>query len=188
MTARRIAALALLLALAAAPAVAGGPAKDAPPTNPGNEEGIGLPVSARPQGAVTLDVSQGKLIVLPAPATNVFIADPAVADVQVANADHVFVFGKKAGRTSLYALGRRRHSPTRRRGRGAQSDGARPATDLIDAGLHRYPCRHHRERLGGRRHRGRSRRRRAGTAQRRRQTCPTRRRSTTASRCAARSR
>jgi pilus assembly protein CpaC len=44
-------------------------------------------------------------MVLPAPATNVFIADPTVADVQVANPTHVFVFGKKAGRTSLYALG-----------------------------------------------------------------------------------
>jgi len=59
---------------------------------------------ARPTG-IALEVSQGKLIVLDGPATSVFIADPAVADIQVANADHVFVFGKKAGRTSLYALG-----------------------------------------------------------------------------------
>lgn len=101
----RIAALALSMALAAATASVGGPAKDTPAPGLGDQDGIGLSVSAKPQGAVTLDVSQGKLIVLPAPATNVFIADPAVADVQVANADHVFVFGKKAGRTSLYALG-----------------------------------------------------------------------------------
>ncbi|HEX4112479.1 MAG TPA: type II and III secretion system protein family protein [Stellaceae bacterium] len=69
-----------------------------------NDE-IGLPNPTTVRGAVTLEVSQGKLIVLPAPAKNVFIADPVIADVQVANADHVFVFGRKAGRTSLYALG-----------------------------------------------------------------------------------
>jgi pilus assembly protein CpaC len=66
----------------------------------------GMATHSRHGGAgVTLQVSQGKLIVLPAPAKNVFIADPTIADVQVANADHIFVFGKKAGRTSLYALG-----------------------------------------------------------------------------------
>ncbi|MGH7076164.1 MAG: type II and III secretion system protein family protein [Stellaceae bacterium] len=54
---------------------------------------------------IALQVSQGKLVVLRAPAKNVFVADPTIADVQVANADHIFVFGKKAGRTSLYALG-----------------------------------------------------------------------------------
>ena len=54
---------------------------------------------------VSLDLSQGKLITLPAPASNVFIADPAVADVQVATPERVFVFGRKAGRTTLYALG-----------------------------------------------------------------------------------
>jgi pilus assembly protein CpaC len=55
--------------------------------------------------AIGLEVSQGKLVVLPQPATSVFIADPAIADIQIANADHVFVFGKRPGRTSLYALG-----------------------------------------------------------------------------------
>lgn len=98
---RGVAILAFVLGLAAATAFAGGP-KDAAADN---GDGIGLPVSAKPGGAIALEVSQGKLIVLPAPATNVFIADPTIADVQVANPDHVFVFGKKAGRTSLYALG-----------------------------------------------------------------------------------
>jgi pilus assembly protein CpaC len=71
-----------------------------------NEDGIGLPAPrAAHNGGVVLEVSQGKLIVLPAPAANVFIADPSIADIQVANADHVFVFGKRSGRTSLYALG-----------------------------------------------------------------------------------
>jgi pilus assembly protein CpaC len=55
--------------------------------------------------SVSLDLSQGKLITLPAPASNVFIADPGVADIQVATPERVFVFGRKAGRTTLYALG-----------------------------------------------------------------------------------
>ncbi len=56
-------------------------------------------------GGIALEVSQGKLLILPQPASGVFIADPGIADIQVANADHVFVFGKKPGRTNLYALG-----------------------------------------------------------------------------------
>ena len=65
----------------------------------------GVSGPARHVAGVALEVSQGKLIVLPAPAKNVFVADPTVADVQVANSDHIFVFGKKAGHTNLYALG-----------------------------------------------------------------------------------
>jgi pilus assembly protein CpaC len=95
--------LALMLTLAATPTWAGDKGKDKGDWV--KEDGIGLPVSTKSHGGLTLEVSQGKLIVLPAPATNVFIADPSVADIQVANPDHVFVFGKKAGRTNLYALG-----------------------------------------------------------------------------------
>ena len=105
MTARIVATIGVLLSLAAAPALAGGNAHRDSGPDAANDDGIGLPVSAHAHGGIALEVSQGKLIVLPAPATNVFIADPSIADVQVANADHVFVFGKKAGRTSLYALG-----------------------------------------------------------------------------------
>jgi pilus assembly protein CpaC len=104
----RIAALlATLLVLAAPPAWAGnaGHAGNDNATDLAKEDGIGLPISAKGHAGIALEVSQGKLIVLPAPATNVFIADPTIADIQVANTDHVFVFGRKAGRTSLYALG-----------------------------------------------------------------------------------
>ncbi len=55
--------------------------------------------------AVALDVSQAKMIVLPAPAKDLFIADPAIANVQVVHGDHIFLYGKKAGRTDLYVLG-----------------------------------------------------------------------------------
>ena len=49
-------------------------------------------------------VGSGSLLHLPHPAATVFVADPAVADVQVPNANTVFVLGKKAGTTTVYAL------------------------------------------------------------------------------------
>ncbi|HEY8352387.1 MAG TPA: pilus assembly protein N-terminal domain-containing protein, partial [Sphingomonadales bacterium] len=58
----------------------------------------------RPNGAIEIEVSNGTLIQLKAPASSVFIADPEVADVQVKSPRMVYVFGKKAGSTSLYAL------------------------------------------------------------------------------------
>lgn len=57
-----------------------------------------------PNGAIDIEVSNGKLIQLSRPASSVFIADPEVADVQVKSPRMVYVFGKKSGSTSLYAL------------------------------------------------------------------------------------
>jgi pilus assembly protein CpaC len=54
---------------------------------------------------IVIDVSQGKLVTLAAPAATVFIADPTIADVQVPMPSRVFVLGRKAGHTTLYALG-----------------------------------------------------------------------------------
>ncbi|GGF19563.1 hypothetical protein GCM10011611_26870 [Aliidongia dinghuensis] len=54
---------------------------------------------------IVIDVSQGRLISLATPAASVFIADPTIADVQVPMPTRVFVLGRKAGRTTLYALG-----------------------------------------------------------------------------------
>jgi pilus assembly protein CpaC len=52
----------------------------------------------------TLAVGAGSLLHLPRPAATVFIADPTIADVQVPNPAAVFVLGKKAGTTTVYAL------------------------------------------------------------------------------------
>lgn len=54
---------------------------------------------------ISLDVSEGRILPLPAPAASVFLADPAIADVQVPTPNRVFIFGKKVGRTTLFALG-----------------------------------------------------------------------------------
>jgi pilus assembly protein CpaC len=60
------------------------------------------PAPTAPQ--ISLDVSEGRLITLPSAAGSVFVADPAIADVQVPAPNRVFVFGKKFGHTTLYAL------------------------------------------------------------------------------------
>lgn len=62
------------------------------------------PTAVAASRTLRLDVSGGQLIQLPAIASTVFIADPAIADVQTPSASSVFVFGKKPGRTTLFVL------------------------------------------------------------------------------------
>jgi pilus assembly protein CpaC len=54
---------------------------------------------------LSVPAGRGTMITLPQPAVAVFVADPDVADVQVPTPRSVFVLGKKAGTTTLYALG-----------------------------------------------------------------------------------
>lgn len=53
---------------------------------------------------LNLSSSLGKTVHLPAPAATIFVADPTIADYQVPSNKTIFVFGKKFGRTSLFAL------------------------------------------------------------------------------------
>ncbi|MHA7066666.1 type II and III secretion system protein family protein [Azospirillum argentinense] len=55
--------------------------------------------------AMELAVGSGTLIRLSEPATSLFIASPDIADIQSPTERSVFVVAKKAGRTTLYALG-----------------------------------------------------------------------------------
>ncbi|MCM5687844.1 type II and III secretion system protein family protein [Sinorhizobium meliloti] len=55
-------------------------------------------------GTMNLSSSLGETVHLPAPATTIFVADPTIADYQLASSTTIFVFGKKSGRTSLFAL------------------------------------------------------------------------------------
>jgi pilus assembly protein CpaC len=70
-----------------------------------------LPSHAAPKvvstsgAAIQLEVSKGRLIHLDKPAASVFVADPEVADIQVKSPSLVYLFGKAAGETSLYAVG-----------------------------------------------------------------------------------
>ncbi|MBT5113395.1 MAG: type II and III secretion system protein family protein [Rhodospirillales bacterium] len=53
---------------------------------------------------VSVEMGKGQMIRLGGPATSVFIGDPAIADVQVKSPTLVYLLGKKAGETSLYAV------------------------------------------------------------------------------------
>ncbi len=57
------------------------------------------------QGTLALDAGKGSMLHLPEDAVSVFVADPSIADVQVPTPRAVFVLGKKASSTTLYALG-----------------------------------------------------------------------------------
>ena len=53
--------------------------------------------------SIDLSVGRGRLINLPAPMTDLFVANEDVADVQVRSNRQLYVFGKKPGETSIYA-------------------------------------------------------------------------------------
>ena len=63
--------------------------------------GIG-PAAA--QGGMQIAVNQGEVIRLPRPAASVFVANPEIADIQVMSPTLVYVFGKRAGDTTLFAV------------------------------------------------------------------------------------
>jgi pilus assembly protein CpaC len=52
-----------------------------------------------------VDVGKGQLVTLDHAATTVFVADPDVADVQVKSPSLIYLFGKKGGETTLFAVG-----------------------------------------------------------------------------------
>jgi pilus assembly protein CpaC len=58
-----------------------------------------------PDGQLTLEVRKGRVLRLPQAAATVFVADPEVADVQAQSPTIVYLFGRRAGTTSLYAVG-----------------------------------------------------------------------------------
>jgi pilus assembly protein CpaC len=56
-----------------------------------------------PESRISVAVGRGKLITLPAPIEDIFIADDKIADVQVRSQRQVYIFGKAGGQTSFYA-------------------------------------------------------------------------------------
>lgn len=52
---------------------------------------------------ITLSTGRGQLIMLPRPMSDLFVADPSIADVQVRSPTRLYVFGKGAGETTLSA-------------------------------------------------------------------------------------
>ncbi|MGB4102206.1 MAG: type II and III secretion system protein family protein [Alphaproteobacteria bacterium] len=65
-----------------------------------------LPCAARAEDLVLpVAIDRGETVILPEPATSVFIANPDVADVQLLSPTTVMVYGKKMGDTTLMAVG-----------------------------------------------------------------------------------
>lgn len=59
---------------------------------------------ASTDGVVPLEVRKGRLVRLPRPAAAVFVADPEVADVQAHSPTLVYLFGRRSGTTTLFAV------------------------------------------------------------------------------------
>ncbi|HKT84667.1 MAG TPA: type II and III secretion system protein family protein [Novosphingobium sp.] len=72
---------------------------------------LALPVSApaaaqsvvRPAQDISLSIGNGQLINVPGAMADVFVANDAVADVQVKSRNQLYVFGKAGGTTTVYA-------------------------------------------------------------------------------------
>jgi len=56
------------------------------------------------EGVLRLETSKGLLLRLDRPASTVFVADPEVADIQVKTPRLIYLFGKRSGETTLYAV------------------------------------------------------------------------------------
>ncbi len=71
-----------------------------------------VPATAQPAGAarptqmMDLSINEGKLVRLPAPMSDLFIANDTIADVQVRSPTQLYIFGKSRGNTTVYATDR----------------------------------------------------------------------------------
>jgi pilus assembly protein CpaC len=61
------------------------------------------PMTGQPTETVTLSVGRGQVVRLSSPMSDLFVADEKVADVQVRSPTQLYVFGKTAGETTVYA-------------------------------------------------------------------------------------
>ena len=66
--------------------------------------GLLVPGVALAASPVVIDSGTGRVLTLPAAATNVFVADSKVAEVRPASPTTLFIFGVAAGRTTVAAL------------------------------------------------------------------------------------
>jgi len=70
---------------------------------------IAQPTAARPSETVNLSQGTGTMVRLTEPMSDVFVADDAIADVQVRSANQLYVYGKKSGETTVYATSKSGH-------------------------------------------------------------------------------
>jgi pilus assembly protein CpaC len=58
---------------------------------------------SRPANDVVLAIGRGQMVTLPGRMTDVFVANEAIADVQVKSGSQLYLFGKSGGETTVYA-------------------------------------------------------------------------------------
>ena len=74
--------------------------------------GASAPAAAQPSGAVapandvTLSVGAGRMVRLNGTMTDLFVANDTIADVQVRSPTQIYIFGRAAGNTTVYATDR----------------------------------------------------------------------------------
>jgi pilus assembly protein CpaC len=61
------------------------------------------PQAARPSETLNLSKGTGNIVRLSSPMSDVFVANDAIADVQVRSSTQLYIFGKGAGETTVYA-------------------------------------------------------------------------------------
>ena len=59
--------------------------------------------SSRPSETLNLSQNTGTLVRLSSPMSDVFVANDAIADIQVRSSTQLYVFGKSSGETTIYA-------------------------------------------------------------------------------------
>ena len=68
------------------------------PTNGAHAQSV-----SRPANDIVLSIGRGQLVSLPGKMADVFVANDAIADVQVKSATQLYIFGKAGGETTVYA-------------------------------------------------------------------------------------
>ena len=63
-------------------------------------------VDADPE-PITLEANKGQLLRLVRPVDTVFIAEPGIADVQLKSPTLIYIFGRRPGETTLFAVDKR---------------------------------------------------------------------------------
>ena len=84
--------------------------------------------AATPSETLNLSQGTGALVRLNGPMTDVFVANDAVADVQVRSATQLYIFGKGRGETTIYATGKN--------GRTVYAANVRVGNNISSAGAH----------------------------------------------------
>ena len=68
-----------------------------------NSSGVRTATIGKPTETTTLSIGSGQMVALPTAMTDLFVADDKIADVQVRSSNQLYIFGKGAGETAVYA-------------------------------------------------------------------------------------